>query len=191
MLAEILGVSEDQLREQSTTLVRAVHHAVLSDPHNQGKTPGRQNTLDTLKAASIELGMLPTYGTTLVTTGSSTGSADGLFALTERPVAFMKRPDFLEHNGDAYTIIVPDNRMAPWASSGDRLTLNPHEPYQSGSHCLFRENLDSGACLIGKLVEINGETWNVSQYEFPQRIIRLPRKEYPIAHTVVANVYRQ
>jgi hypothetical protein len=192
-LALLLGVDEDALREDPVTQWSL--HGGLDDPafrkddHTvQNKAPmplpqRQNNSIDSPRSITLLSRDLPVYGFV-------SQNSDGHFVVTDQPVDFMPRPDFLANNKSAYAQIVPDDRMSPEIRAGDTIVLNPLLPCRDGDTCFFRKGRIGNDGIFASLVSSNPKSWNVFQHVAPKKIIELDKTDYPVADPAAAKFYR-
>ncbi len=188
-LAAVLGVHEDQLRGHSPKLP-AKEYARLSSAVNERppyKTGAAHNSLDTPIPIKQIVGErdLPVFGT-------AQGGSGGALVVTDRPVDWESRPDFLLRVEDAYGMIVSGDSMAPEHKSGSTALVNPHLPPRNGETCIFRSHKDDGevVVMIKELRRFNDQTWFVHQHN-PPKDFQLKRTEWQICHVTVGNYFRR
>lgn len=191
-LAELLGVSEDQLRGPSSklpkreyvkgnpsgaeSLVVGQDRATIGSAHEQNApvvTPGAQLVGDK---------DLPVFGT------AQGGS--GAIIVTGEPVDWVVRPAPLLRVRDGYGMIVTGDSMSPMHKSGSTALVNPHLPPRNGDTCVFRSHADDGdvTVIIKELRRFNDQTWFVRQYT-PKKDFTLKRSDWQICHVTVGNYF--
>lgn len=185
-LADMLGVSEDQLRGTSPPLTTRPYAKVTIleskgfRRSNVGE-PAAQNFVDSRRNLPLMRNDLPVFGTSL---------RSGAMLVTSKPVNRRERPDMLAHNDDAYGLIVSGDSMDPEAKNGSTALVDPHKPPQDGDTCVFatKENGDS-VVVVRQLLSHTDKVWHVHQHR-PRRDYDLQRSEWPTCHTVVGNYSR-
>lgn len=192
-LAELLKVSEDQLRGTSAKLPKREYMKTNNPdqslvafqtrtgklPHNQqnvpGATPGAQLFGDR---------DLPVFGTAQ--------GGEGAILLTNEAVDWVLRPDALLRVKDGYGIIVTGDSMSPEHKSGSTALVNPHLPPHAGDACIFRSHADDGTVkiCIKQLVRQTEDTWHVRQHN-PPKDLTLSKSEWQVCHVTVGNYFRR
>jgi hypothetical protein len=183
-LALLLGVDETQLR--GTLVGQETFSNTKSSIENKEPptlSQKQNDSIDNPRTVSLLSRDLPVYGFALQ-------GLDGLFVVTNRPVDFMPRPDFLANNTNAYSLIAPDDRMSPEIKAGDMLAMNPLLPCRDGDTCLFRKNRIGDEGILASLVSSSPKTWNICQHIAPKKIIELDKITFPIADPIVARYCR-
>lgn len=188
-LAAVLGVEEVLLRGTSPKLPAKEYskpsmHPVDAAPYKNGIG---QNQLDIpipIKSLSTDRD-LPVFGT-------AQGGSEGALVVSDRPVDWESRPDFLLRVEEAYGIIVRGDSMAPEHKNGSTALVNPHLPPRNGDTCIFRSHKDDGEViiLIKELRRFNDTTWYVHQHT-PAKDFQLKRAEWQICHVTVGNYFRR
>lgn len=190
-LAELLGVSEDVLRGPSSSLPTRIRAKMSNDDtrpplHKKGGEIGSsQNFVDSVRPLpTITARDLPVYGTA--------GGREGALIVTDRPVDWEARPDFLARVEDAYALIVSGDSMDPEMKSGSIALVNPHLPPRNGDTCIFRRHKDDGETLVmvKGLVRFNDAAWHVHQHN-PKKDFTLKRTEWQVCHVTVGNYFRR
>ena len=184
-LADILQVSEDQLRGVSPTLPSKEYTKPVELPPQNYRIG--QKLLDIpipIKHLQGERD-LPVFGT-------AQGGSGGALVVTDRPVDWESRPDFLLRVEDAYGIIVSGDSMSPEHKNGSTALVNPHLPPRNGETCIFRSHRDDGEVLvlIKELRRFNDQTWYVHQHN-PPKDFQLKRSEWQVCHVTVGNYFRR
>jgi phage repressor protein C with HTH and peptisase S24 domain len=190
-LAQLLGIDADQLRGKSLALPSR-NYAKPSNANTTSARNGaqdisgsRQNFLESLRPHSIMSNRdLPVFGTA--------EGGDGALIVTDRPVDWEARPDFLSRTEDAYGMIITGDSMDPECKHGSTALVNPHLPPRNGDTCIFRAHKDDGdvLCMVKQLIRYNDKTWYVHQHN-PKKDFELKRAEWQICHTVVGNYSRR
>lgn len=191
-LAELLGLSEDQLRGTSSKLpkreytrqnqdtrgglvVDLLHHKQLTEEQKQiaGYIPASQLFGDR---------DLPVFGT------AQGGS--GALIVTEQAVDWIIRPDPLRRVKDGYGMIVTGDSMEPAHRHGSIALVNPHTPWRTGDTCIFRSHGDHGdnMAIIKELRRYTDDTWYVRQYN-PPKDFTLKRSEWQVCHVTIGNYF--
>jgi phage repressor protein C with HTH and peptisase S24 domain len=192
-LAQILSLDPDQLRGKSPPLPPRTYgrpnhnHTAASTARNgsQDMSGSRQNFIESVRPLSIMSNRdLPVFGTA--------EGGDGALLVTDRPVDWEARPDFLARTEDAYGMIITGDSMDPECKHGSTALVNPHLPPRNGDTCIFRAHADDGAvhCMVKQLVRYNDKTWYVHQHN-PKKDFELKRAEWQVCHTVVGNYSRR
>ncbi len=192
-LAELLGVSEDQLRGPSSKLLPKREYVKVAPTARESVIVGAEHTTvvspsghgsQKIAAASELLGEtdLPVFGT------AQGGS--GALIVTDHPVDWVSRPTFLLKVRDGYGMIVTGDSMTPEHKSGSMALVNPHLPPRVGDSCVFRRHDDDGT-VHAIIKEYRGETtssWKVRQHN-PKRDYSLKKAEWQICHKTVGNYF--
>lgn len=188
-LAQIIGVDPDQLRGKSSPLPpRTYARQNNSQPSGNGSpnvSSTRQNFLESVRPLSVVSHRdLPVFGTA--------EGGDGALIVTDRPVDWEARPDFLARTEDAYGMIITGDSMDPECKHGSTALVNPHLPPRNGDTCIFRAHKDDGTvtAIVKQLVRYNDKTWYVHQHN-PRKDFELKRSEWQVCHTVVGNYNRR
>jgi len=195
-LGEILGINPDQLRGPSSP-VPARTYAKTSNNNHHPALPGRPSVKGSAAMSDIghnsldRIRPLPNTGRDLPVFGTAQGG-DGALIITDRPVDWEVRPDFLARVEDAYGIIVTGDSMDPECKHGSTAIVNPHLPQRNGDTCIFRAHADDGAvhAIVKQLVRYNDKTWYVHQHN-PKKDFELKRSEWQVCHVVVGNYNRR
>lgn len=194
-LGEILGINPDQLRGPSSpvparTYAKANnnnHHPVMpgaaSEKASAAMSDSRQNFVDRLRTVPNNRD-LPVFGTAQ--------GGDGALIITDRPVDWELRPDFLARVEDAYGIIVTGDSMDPECKNGSTAIVNPHLPQRNGDTCIFRSHADDGTvhAIVKQLTRFTDTTWYIHQHN-PKKDYTLKRSEWQVCHVVVGNYNRR
>lgn len=191
-LAELLGVSEDQLRGPSSKLPKREY--VKGNPTGAESLVVGQDR-PPLVSVSEQNAPVITPGAQLVgdrdlpVFGTAQGGS-GALIVTNQPVDWVVRPDPLLRVRDGYGMIVTGDSMAPMHKSGSTALVNPHLPPRNGDTCVFRSHADDGdvTVIIKELRRFNDHTWYVRQYS-PKKDFALKRSEWQICHVTVGNYF--
>ncbi len=191
-LAELLGLSEDQLRGPSSKLPKREYVKNNPTPHesqvagldNRHKLIPNQQDAPGHMSAALLVGErdLPVFG---IAQGGS-----GALIVTSEPVDYVVRPDPLLRVKDGYGIIVTGDSMDPVHKHGSTALVNPHIPWKTGDTCVFRSHADDGSVHVA-IKEIRSATddlWRVRQYN-PAKDFTLRRSEWQICHVTVGNYF--
>lgn len=191
-LAEILSVSEDQLRGPSSILPKREYIKVVQGTRESlvagssrrtNLSQNQQPSPDFMPGAQL-VGEkdLPVFGT------AQGGS--GALIVTNEPVDWVVRPDPLLRVKDGYGMIITGDSMDPALKSGSIALINPHLPARVGDFCLFRNHDDDGT-THAVIKEYRGETdavWKVRQYS-PPKDFTLKKSEWQVRHLVVGSYF--
>jgi phage repressor protein C with HTH and peptisase S24 domain len=168
-LAQLLNLSEDELRGSSTPLPPR-GYAKIGNNHSRRResresvTFDPQNFIENRRDFRIIRGQeLPVYGTAQV--------PGGAFTVTAKPIDWEARPDFLARREDAYGLIVSGDSMDPECKNGSTVLVDPHLPPKNGDTCVFRskkDNVDMTA-TVKVLVRSNEQSWFVRQHNPPKK----------------------
>lgn len=190
-LAELLDVSEDQLRGPSSKLPKrdyvkvnsSARESLIAEPV---PTPTLQKNEQ--KEPSVTLGLmgekdLQVFGT------EQDGS--GILIVTKRPVGLVARPESLLRVRDGYAIIVTGDALAPTHKSGSTALVNPHLPPKEGETCVFRRRIDEETqeVIFAELRRFNDHTWYVQQYKPKKKNFSLKRSDWKCDVTI-GNYFR-
>lgn len=191
-LAEILHITEDQLRGFSSTLPKREYvkinqgprESLIADSSRRSKLPENQQPALDITPGSQLVGErdLPVFGT------AQGGS--GALIVTSEPVDWVVRPDPLLRVKDGYGMIVTGDSMDPALKSGSIALVNPHLPPRLGDFCLFRSHAEDGTTHV-VIKEYRGETettWKVRQYS-PPKDFALKKSEWQVRHRVVGSYF--
>src|SRR5258708_3588546 len=141
-LAEILKVSEDELRGPSNPLPKRNYEkksgssreslidAATHPPHSQSGSPAKIVPGAELFGAMMDL---PVFGT-------AQGGQDGALIVSDTAVDWVARPTVLLRVRDGYGMIVSGDSMSPEHKTGSIALLNPHLPPRLGDSCLCRSH---------------------------------------------------
>lgn len=191
-LANLLEVSEEQLRGPSSTLPKREYvkasvssrESLVVAPKHGPSVLGNQHMAPDITPGSQLVGGkdLPVFGT------AQGGS--GALILTNEPVDWVVRPDPLLRVKDGYGMIVTGDSMDPVHKHGSIALVNPHIPWRSGDTCVFRSHGEHGddLAIIKELRRFTDETWYVRQYN-PQKDFTLKRSEWQVCHVTVGNFF--
>jgi len=191
-LAELLGVSEDELRGPSSKLPKREYvkvnpsgrESLVADISRRNKLPDNQQAAPEITPGSQLVGDrdLPVFGT------AQGGS--GALIVTDQPVDWVVRPDPLLRVKDGYGMIVTGDSMDPVHKHGSIALVNPHIPWRAGDTCIFRSHKDDGdnLVIIKELRRSTDDTWYVRQYN-PPKDFTLKRSEWQVCHVTVGNFF--
>lgn len=191
-LADLLGVSEDQLRGPSSKLPKREYvkgnptgpESLIVTGSDRSLVSGNEQNAPAITPGAQLVGDkdLPVFGT------AQGGS--GALIVTDRPVDWVVRPDPLLRVRDGYGMIVTGDSMAPMHKNGSTALVNPHLPPRNGDTCVFRSHADDGdvTVIIKELRRFNDHTWFVRQYS-PKKDFTLKRSEWQICHVTVGNYF--
>jgi phage repressor protein C with HTH and peptisase S24 domain len=191
-LAELLGLTEEQLRGPSSKLPKREYVkgtassresliASNEEPSLVSAT-GQNSTKMTPGAVLVGETDLPVFGTAQ--------GGQGALIVTDRAVDWVVRPAPLLRVRDGYGIIVTGDSMAPEHKSGSTALVNPHLPPRVGDTCIFRSHSDDGA-VHAVIKELRGETeslWKVRQHN-PKKDYTLKKTEWQVVHKTVGNYF--
>jgi phage repressor protein C with HTH and peptisase S24 domain len=191
-LAEILKVTEDQLRGPSSTLPKReyikINHtareSMVANAQKSRSSENQQHQPPEITPGSQLVGEvdLPVFGT------AQAGS--GALIVTDQPVDWVVRPAPLLRVKDGYGMIVNGDSMDPALRTGSTVLIHPHLPPRIGDFCLFRNHADDGTTHV-LIKEFRGETdqvWKVRQYN-PPKDFSLKKADWQIRHRVVGNYF--
>jgi phage repressor protein C with HTH and peptisase S24 domain len=182
LLAEILGVPENELRGTSPTLAKKPYNKLGGNvpemqPDIKMSDTGhiRVDTQQEVAAMSASRD-LPVYGTVQ--------GGGGALIVTDVAVDYVVRPAPLLRVRDGYGMIVTGDIMSPKIENGDVVLVNPHLPPRMGDICIFRRRVDGTTQVrVKKLRRYTDDTWHVSQFE-PAKDFTLKRSEWQ-CHVIV------
>lgn len=191
-LAEVLGISEEDLRGPSSKLPKRVyvknngaHREGTMDSSEQPSLPsgpGQNAAKVTPGAALVGETDLPVFGTAQ--------GGQGALIVTDRAVDWVVRPAPLLRVRDGYGIIVTGDSMSPEHKSGSTALVNPHLPPRMGDTCVFRRHDDDGT-VHAVIKELRGQTedvWKVRQHN-PKKDYSLKKAEWQVCHKTVGNYF--
>lgn len=191
-LAEILKISEDQLRGPSSILPKREYVKVMpqaresliaGSSYRSTVPENQQPPVDVIPGAQLVGDRdLPVFGT------AQGGS--GALIVTNEPVDWVVRPDPLLRVKDGYGMIITGDSMDPAIKSGSIALINPHLPPRPGDLCLFRSLADDGTAHAA-IKEYRGESdsvWKVRQYN-PAKDFSLKKSEWQIRHRVIGTYF--
>lgn len=190
LLAEILRVSENELRGPSTPLPKRSYEkktgrsaqgliAGNATPAYTSLTPDKLVPSADLFGASMDL---PIFGT-------AQGGQDGALILSDRAVDWQARPAVLLRVLDGYGMIVSGDSMSPEHKSGSVALVNPHLPPRVGDSCVFRSGEQPDGTRLAMIKEYRGETetdWKVRQHT-PPKDFKIKKSEWQEVHRTVGN----
>lgn len=194
LLAEILKVSEEELRGPSSPLPKrsyekkagATRESLVDvATHSPHVSSVGWNASGRVVPGSDLFGMqadLPVFGT-------APGEQDGVLVVSEMAVDWVLRPAVLLRVRDGYGLIVSDESMAPEHKPGSIALINPHLPPRIGDSCMFRSKPEGGNLATVK--EYRGQTdthWKVRQHN-PAKDLTLKKSEWPLCHRTVGNYF--
>jgi hypothetical protein len=193
-LAEVLGISDDDLRGPSTRISHdkkstGTRQSFVDEntqrPHSG--TAGVKSAPAAQLVASTELyGLqadLPVFST------SESGASAGALVVSEVAVDWVARPAALLRVRDAYGLIVSDDTMSPEHKPGSIALVHPHLPPRVGDSCVFRSHAEGKTVAV--IREYRGATethWKVRQHN-PQRDLTLKRSDWPVMHRTIGNYF--
>jgi phage repressor protein C with HTH and peptisase S24 domain len=189
-LAEILKVSEDELRGPSSPVPKRsyVKHSATTresfiDSTSRSPHSDERASPKIISGAELFAGLdLPVFGTAQ--------GGGGALIITERAVDWVARPSVLLRVQDGYGMIVTGDSMDPAIKSGATALINPHLPPRVGDLCLFRNHADDGA-VHAVIKEFRGETeaaWKVRQYT-PAKDFTLKKSDWQVVHRIVGSYF--
>lgn len=191
-LAEMLKVSEDQLRGPSSTLPKREYVKVAPSSRESLIAPQERPTLlsgNEQNASAMKPGASLVGDKDLPVFGTAQGGS-GALIVTSEPVDWVVRPDPLLRVKDGYGMIVTGDSMDPALRSGSIALINPHLPPRPGDYCLFRNHADDGTTHVA-IKEYRGETdtvYKVRQYN-PPRDFTLKKSDWQVRHRVVGSYF--
>lgn len=189
-LAEILGVSENELRGPSTTLPKRSYEKRTEHSSKgliAGNTTGGytsltpENLVPTAELFGARMD-LPIFGT-------AQGGTDGALILSDRAVDWQARPAVLLRVLDGYGMIVSGDSMSPEHKAGSVALVNPHLPPRIGDSCVFRSGDQPDGTRLALIKEYRGQTethWKVHQHN-PPKDFSLKKSEWQECHRAVGN----
>lgn len=190
-LAELLKVSEDELRGPSSTPLpkRSYEKKVEQSKNlfevagNQAHTPPANERSPVQIVSGKEL-----FGTSdLPVFGTAAGGHDGALIVSDTAVDWMVRPASLLRVQDGYGVIVSDDSMSPEHKPGSIALFNPHLPPRAGESCAFRDKTVGGHVIIREYRGQTETTWKVHQHN-PPKDLTLKKSEWRFAHRTVGNL---
>ena len=191
-LAELLGVSEDELRGPSSKLPKREYVKATASPRESLiELPERPTLLSVNEqnTSAIKPGASLVGDKDLPVFGTAQGGS-GALLVTDQPVDWVVRPDPLFRVRDGYGMIVTGDSMAPAHKHGSTALVNPHLPYRPGDTCIFRNHADDGEVqvIIKELRRYTDTIWHVRQYN-PPKDYTLKRSEWQNCHVTVGNFF--
>lgn len=187
-LAEILGVSPDDLRGPSNPLpARTYEKKVVGsrDSLIDATTHPSQSSSPAVTVPTSEL-----FGTQMdfPIFGTAQGGQDGALIVSETAVDWDVRPANLLHVRGGYGVIISGDSMAPEHKHGSIALVNPHLPPRPGDSCIFRSEAEDGTNLaMIKVYRGQTEThWKVGQHN-PPKDFTLKKSEWQMVHRTVGN----
>jgi phage repressor protein C with HTH and peptisase S24 domain len=192
LLAEILKVSQDDLRGPSTVLPKRNYEkkqsgasqslldATTHAPQGQQGSPAVVVPSSSIFGTQLDL---PVFGT-------AQGGQDGALIVSELAVDYVGRPPALLRVRDGYGMIVSGDSMSPEHKEGSIALVNPHLPPRSGDSCVFRSHADDGTNLA-LIKEYRGQTethWKVRQHN-PPKDFQLKKSDWQICHRTIGNYF--
>jgi phage repressor protein C with HTH and peptisase S24 domain len=188
-LAEILKVSEDELRGPSTPLPTR-NYVKASSSTKSVVEPLTHPTQDILTTKRIVPGADLFGGHDLPVFGTAQGGQDGALIVSEHAVDWVARPTVLLRVQDGYGMIVTGDSMAPEHKAGSIALVNPHLPPRVGDSCIFRSHADDGT-NTAMIKEYRGQSethWKVHQHN-PPKDFTLKKSEWQVCHKTVGNYF--
>ena len=190
LLAEILRVSENELRGPSSPLPKRSYekrteHSSQSSIAGNATSPYTNLTPDKLVPSAELFGArmdLPIFGT-------AQGGQDGALILSDRAVDWQARPAVLLRVLDGYGMIVSGDSMAPEHKSGSVALVNPHLPPRIGDSCVFRSGEQPDGTRRAMIKEYRGQTethWKVHQHN-PPKDFTIKKSDWQEVHRTVGN----
>lgn len=178
LLAEILKVSENELRGPSAPLPKRAYekHATRESLIDVAPRPNHTTIVEGAAPRTIPSASL--FGDVDLPVFGSAQGGDGALIITDRPVDWVARPSVLLRVADGYGMIVTGDSMDPALKTGSTALINPHLPPRVGDLCLFRSHHDGTD--HAKVKEFRGETetsWKVREYT-PPRDFSLKKSEW-------------
>lgn len=189
-LAELLGVSEDELRGPSTTLPKRSYERKVGTS-DQSLIAGNRQTDYTNLAPGNLVPSADLFGARmdLPIFGTAQGGQDGALILSDRAVDWQARPAVLLRVLDGYGMIVSGDSMSPEHKSGSVALVNPHLPPRIGDSCVFRSGEQPDGTRLAMIKEYRGETeteWKVRQHT-PPKDFKIKKSEWQEVHRTVGN----
>lgn len=191
-LAEILKVTEDQLRGPSSTLPKREYikgNPTAAESLVVGQDRATIGLVSEQNAPAIVPGAQLVGDKDLPVFGTAQGGS-GALIVTDQPVDWVVRPDPLLRVRDGYGMIVTGDSMEPAIKAGSIALVNPHLPPRPGDLCIFRNHADDGSTHVA-VKEYRGETeaaWKVRQYN-PPKDFTYKKTEWQIRHRVVGSYF--
>ncbi|MCS3690914.1 S24 family peptidase [Bradyrhizobium elkanii] len=189
-LAELLGVSQNELRGPSTTLPkRNYEKKPSSSSHGLVDVTSQQahsRRLNDLVPGAELFGQMD-----LPILGTAQGGADGALILSELAVDWVARPAVLLRVRDGYGMIVSGDSMSPEHKAGSIALINPHLPPRVGDSCVFRSDRQEDGRNLALIREYRGQTethWKVHQHN-PPKDSQLKKSDWQIVHRTVGNYF--
>jgi phage repressor protein C with HTH and peptisase S24 domain len=161
-VAEILGLDERVLREQSSTQVRFMWDRIQEVP-----TRGA--------AASI-----PVYG-------HAVGGKDGEFVLSGNQVSEVLAPPNLLRVRDAYAVYVVGDSMEPRYFAGETVFVNPRLPISRGAFVvaqISKGEEPEPRAYVKRFVSQDAKRLRLEQYN-PKKILEFPVSAIVAIHRIV------
>lgn len=192
LLAQLLGVSEDQLRGPSAKLPKKEYVKVIQGSRESylGATGATPLVLRNEQNASRAVPGADLFGNSDLPVFGTAQGGQGALIVTDHAVDWVARPSVLLRVQDGYGIIVTGDSMDPEHKEGSIALVNPHLPPRVGSSCVFRSHADDGAVHV-IVKELRGETeslWKVRQHN-PKKDFTLKKTEWQVCHKTVGNYF--
>lgn len=192
-LAELLQLSEDDLRGPSTSLPKRsyekkVNASRANNVDGDSPPPYVGNSADNTPVRIVPGSELFGSATDLPVFGTTQDTKEGAVIISERAVDWVARPSVLLRVADGYGLIVSRDTMAPAIRSGSTALVNPHLPPRVDDVCVFRCSDERGATRA-VVKEYRGQTethWKVRQYN-PPREFTLKKADWHACHRIVGN----
>jgi phage repressor protein C with HTH and peptisase S24 domain len=189
VLADLLGVSEDQLRGTSSKLPKRDYVKVNANPREDSFVDAPPAPKLQFPAGATPWDQLVGERDLQVFGTEQMGS--GILIVTNEPVGLIVRPEPLFRIRDGYGMIVTGDSVAPEHKSGSIALVNPHHPPETGKTCVFRHRLDDGTeqIILAELRRFNDQTWYVQQWKPKKKNFTLKRSDWK-CHVTVGNFFR-
>jgi transcriptional regulator with XRE-family HTH domain len=120
----------------------------------------------------------------------------GHLVMTSDPVDYMRRPAPLELVRDGYGVIITGTSMIPAFWPGDVALVHPHLPPVANSHVILYSSEEPGwlKVTVKYLIRETSTHWHLKQWNPPDGSsaeFKLPKEEWPRAHSVVGSYHRR
>lgn len=166
-----------------------VSYATLDPSMSLDITPPKFDH-DQKRRESREQGIIlvPLYLSESHKTEEEDARPDHSFQIPSSPMDFIPGSPIGGKEDRCYAMYVTTSTMDPELREGDMVIVGRDEPIISGLTYLFKSKFgDVG--LLGRIIGINRLSYEVFQHK-PQRVLSLPKAEWPQAHRVISNKYR-
>lgn len=116
---------------------------------------------------------------------ASVEGGPGEMVVTNEPIGFLPRPNWLEGHENAYAVRVTGTSMIPRYEPGEVVYVDPDEPLQRDKDAIFISEHDGEfRASIKRLVRWENYQWYVRQFN-PRREGWWPKKQWPKAYRVL------